>query len=81
MNWKEVNLNRKIANEEIYIEVADELGLTVELVKSIVKEQADLIFSTIKAGEFEGVILPYLGKVQINARKVQKVYAQKIKKQ
>jgi predicted transcriptional regulator len=75
MKWKKVNEERKVANDAIYIEIADELGIPESKVREYVKSQSDMFLRTIKTGAFETFIMPYLGKAKVNPRRVQVVYS------
>lgn len=79
MNWREINENRKVANEELYIEISDELNIPVEKVKEIIKAQSDMALKTIQTGGLESFIFPYLGKIMVNFRRAQKVHSLKKK--
>lgn len=76
MDYRDINQNRRIANEQLYIEVAEELnipGITSATVKEIVEAQSEFLFDTIRTGGLDNVIFPYLGKFKVNPRKLQAV--------
>lgn len=67
-----INENRKIVNEQLYEETAEELGIDIELVKEVVSANAEFTARVIHQGAFESVIYPFLGKVKAKLRGVQK---------
>jgi nucleoid DNA-binding protein len=77
MNWKEVNENRKVINEELYEEVAHELNIPVHRVKEFMQVQSDFIAKVIGTGALETVMLPYMGKIRVNHKKAQIVNSMK----
>ena len=71
--YKEINANRKIINEELYEQVSEELNIPIHLVKDVISAHSEFTATTIKVGAFESIIFPYLGKVKAKLRTVQKV--------
>jgi len=67
---------------EIELEIARKMEMRFATVQDIVVSQFAFAAKTIRSGEFESVMLPYLGKFKpspktlkwINERKAQKIY-------
>lgn len=72
-DYIKINRDRKIANEEIYEEIAEELNIPIELVKEVHNAHSDFTIKIIITGAFESIIYPYLGKIKAKLRSVQKV--------
>ena len=51
-----------VNKEEVYAEVAEELGEDIRLVREICRHKASVIETTIKKGEDKVIIEPYMGK-------------------
>ncbi len=75
--YKKANENRKVANEVILEEVADELNLPLDLVREIVDNQFSYAARIIKMGNLENIMIPYLGKFRPNIRRVVKAMENK----
>lgn len=73
--YTKINTTRVYCNEELYEETAEELDISISLVKEIVHANSQFIRRVIETGGFENVILPYLGKVKSKPRSVQKAAA------
>lgn len=71
--YKEINANRKICNEEIYDEIAEEEDLSPQLVKEILTAHSSFTITIVKIGAFESVIFPYLGKVKAKLRAIKHI--------
>ncbi len=71
-DYTNANKERKFCNTELYDEVAEELGVDINLVKEVVSANSTFIKETIERGAFESVIMPYLGKIKAKLRSVQK---------
>ena len=56
--------------EKIYRDVAEELGLSKNLVKEIAEAQFDLVVKTITAGELNDVRLQYWGKFSVKPERL-----------
>jgi len=67
--------NAKVVNQELYEEVADEIGVDEKLVQEVVNAHSKFTAKIVRVGAFEGVIMPYLGKIKVNPYKVQKIAA------
>jgi hypothetical protein len=66
-------VKQPICNGELYEEVAQELGISEELVIEVAQAQSLLTKKIIKAGFFEQVLYPYLGKFKIKTKLVQTI--------
>lgn len=73
VRYTDANKSRKYCNEEVYLKVADKLGVSHQLVADIFKAQADFSVRTIKRGGFEGITYIYLGKLKPNLRAIPKI--------
>jgi hypothetical protein len=69
-----------ICNEILITETADELGLSEDLVRDVITFQGKECERVIKRGAFETVRLPYIGKLEANHKKVQKLNSIIVKK-
>lgn len=72
-DYLKINANKKIINEEIYQEIAEEMNMPIERVREIHNAHSEFTVKIIHTGAFESVIYPYLGKVKAKLRTVQKV--------
>lgn len=72
IDYTKINENKKFCNAEIIEEVAEELGLSIHLVKGIIASNSDFLRKTIETGAYESIHLPYLGKLKAKLRSVQK---------
>jgi len=78
-DFTKINENKVYCNVEILDEVVEERKSSLQLVSSIVEHHSQFIRRTIETGAYENVLLPYLGKIKCNTRKVQMV-ANRVKK-
>ena len=63
---------RITCNQEIYTEVAEELGLSIKLVKSIIEEgQSKFTATVMKSNTFNNVRWPYAGIFKVKPKAVQ----------
>ncbi len=62
-----------VCNEGLYDEVASDLGLPKELIKSIANAQSLFTKHIIETGLFEGVRYVYLGKITAKVKKIQQL--------
>lgn len=63
---------RDLCNEDIYQEVADELGIPYDQVKSIIEEgQSKFTATVMKSNTFDSVRWPYAGIFKIKPKAVQ----------
>jgi len=72
---KNNNKDKRFCNEEIYEEVSEELQVDINLVREISKAHSEFARQIIETGAFESIILPYLGKIKAQTRKVQRMTA------
>jgi nucleoid DNA-binding protein len=77
MEYRKINENKRVANEDILEEVAEELGLPPDLVREVVDSQFSYTGRVIKMGNFENIIIPYLGKFKPNIRRISKAMENK----
>ncbi len=77
MDYKKINENKKVANEEIIEEVSDELGVPADLVREVIDNQFIYASRIIKMGNLEDIIIPYLGKFKPNTRRIVKAMENK----
>lgn len=62
-----------ICNESLISFTSEELGISEDVVREVVEFQGEESERVIKRGGFETIRLPYLGKLEANHRKVQKL--------
>lgn len=79
-DYKEINENRKICNEEIYEEISEEEGIPISLVKDIHSAHSKFTVTIIKIGAFESIIYPYLGKIKAKLGAVKNIMSKMIEK-
>lgn len=72
-DYREINKNKKIANQEVFERISKLLNIPVEVVKEVVESQFEYAARVIKMGGLETIMIPYLGKFKINPRRVSKV--------
>lgn len=58
------------ANDRIIDEVAEELGMTKEEVRSMVSSQFEFCTLIMRMNTMEGIILPYLGKIRVKPERI-----------
>lgn len=61
----------KIANDELYQEVAEELGISPSRVREAVTFQSRFIAENIKNGMMENFYIPYFGKFKVRVQYIQ----------
>jgi nucleoid DNA-binding protein len=74
-DYTKINKEKNFCNETLYSEVAEELRVSENFVKEIVKSHSDFIVRSIERGAFESITLPYLGKLKAKLKSVQKADA------
>ena len=63
---------RKLCNEELYKEVAEEFSLTSEMVRDIIVEgQSKFTTVIMKSGTFDSIRWPYLGVFKAKTKLIQ----------
>lgn len=80
IDYKTLNQGKRFANEELYTEVGEQLGIHRSVVKEIADIQDKVTAETIQSGNMETVILVYLGKLKVNYSRVQKMMANSMRK-
>lgn len=65
----------KSINQELQQRVSLETGIPLDMVKSVTEYQGIHTSNTIKAGLFESIMWPFLGKIIAPIKKVQSVNA------
>lgn len=63
----------KSINQELQQRVSLETGIPLDVVKEVAEYQGVYTAKTIKAGLFESIMWPYLGKIKAPIKKVQKM--------
>ncbi len=61
------------AEKEIIKEIAHDLGTSIEQVLQVVKFQREYVQKVMMAGDFSGVMLPYLGKFFVKPERLIKL--------
>lgn len=75
IDYKKLNAEKKFCNEEVLADVAEELDLSLDVVRDIVDAQSAFTARTMKAGGMETIMYVYLGKFKVGLYQVQKMMA------
>jgi hypothetical protein len=75
VDYKKINEEKRYCNEQVIQEIAANLDLSYDLVKSVVDAQSKFTSNIIKGGGLETIVMPYLGKFKVSPTKIQKMMA------
>lgn len=71
IDYRKINQGKKFCNVVITEETAEELNVSLELVKEIIQANQEFSRKTIERGAYENVTLPYLGKLKARHKAIQ----------